>query len=79
MYISDRVPRCVDGVGSAGRAGGLRARSQRYKGVDNDVRRRHVDHGMAKHVCPAFAKKEIRLKARLRVAQPRGRTIPVVG
>lgn len=50
------IPRCIDGVRSAGRAGSLRARSQRYKGVHDDIRRRHVDHGMAEHVRPAFAR-----------------------
>lgn len=44
--------RRVDGVRSAGRAGSLRARSQRYEGIDDDVWRCHVDHGMAEHICP---------------------------
>lgn len=50
-------PGYVDGVRSAGRAGSLGARGQRYEGVDDDVRRRHVNHRMAEHVCPAFVNK----------------------
>ena len=50
------LPRHVNCVRSTGRAGSLRARRQRYKSVDDDVRRGHVNHGMAEHVCPAYAR-----------------------
>lgn len=54
------IPRRVDGVRSAGRAGSLRARRQRYECIDDDVRCCYVDHGMAEHVCPAFVNKLIK-------------------